>query len=338
MNPTLCITHTIPGKVELTPSELPAPRRSEVLIKTKHTAISPGTEIRLLSGKEAGLPQNAYVPGYQGFGVIEEAGPQATHSKGQMVFFSNTIDAFTGLTTLWGAHARHVLVDSANVIPLKVENPDPGFAMAKLAAVAYHGLAMAEVGEGDRVALIGLGLLGQLSMRIATLRGAEVVGFDRNPRRVKEALEGGFKAVKVEQDLKSSAEKEGVLGEGFDTLIDVTGRPGLSKEVMGLGRDFLPWEAPEGRPLKYLIQGSYGEDFSFDYPSAFLKEMRFFVPRDHTRKDLEAVIDLLSEGKLVFKDLAGDLMSPKEAAEAYASLQGGDPERLTVIFDWNRIE
>ena len=67
----------------------------------------------------------------------------------------------------------------ATRLPEGVSDADAAF--ATLGAIALHGFRLAEAGPGSRIAVIGLGLVGQLTGRLARAAGCEVVGIDVNP-------------------------------------------------------------------------------------------------------------------------------------------------------------
>jgi len=79
----------------------------------------------------------------------------------------------------------------------KIPNMEIGFeeaAFATLGAVALHGVRTAEAKLGDCVAVIGLGLLGQLTLQMLKAAGCRVIGFDLNPQRAALALQLGADA------------------------------------------------------------------------------------------------------------------------------------------------
>ena len=90
-------------------------------------------------------------------------------------------------------------------------------AFATVGAIALHGFRLAEPQLGDRVAVIGLGLLGLLSVGIARAAGCRVFGVDVDPARVARAREMGVEAV-----TRQGAEEAAAVfsqGQGFDILL-----------------------------------------------------------------------------------------------------------------------
>src|SRR6185436_13515201 len=74
-------------------------------------------------------------------------------------------------------------------VPVGVRMEDAAF--ATVGAIAMHGLRTGGVSLGDRVLVIGLGLLGQIATRLCVAAGAHVFGVDPRPDRTRMALESG---------------------------------------------------------------------------------------------------------------------------------------------------
>lgn len=330
------ICHCPPDTVELRSIELREPREGELLVENLASAVSPGTETRCLSGKQAGASGRPFVPGYQAVGRILAVGPGCEHTVGETVFHSGGGDYGADLESMWGAHSSHAIVSAGGVVPVPVEAALPS-SLGKLAAIAYHGLEAGDVKAGERVGLIGLGVLGQLSARLAKQRGAEVVAFERVESRVLAARADGIECHVVATSLEDAARAAGWPEREFDVLIDVTGFAPLLDEVVGLARELMPWHAPVGRPTRTIIQGSYAGNATFDYQKAFLKQMHFIVPRDNTLKDLQSVLPLIASGALDVGGVAGAPVSPRAAPEIYRELGGPNCDRLTGVFDWTQL-
>jgi bacteriochlorophyllide a dehydrogenase len=332
----LCVCHQPPGKVALRPFAFPAPGPGELLIENRYSAVSPGTELRGLRGQQAGMGAGPYVPGYQAVGRIVAVGPEVERAVGEWVFHYGGKVFGDGLRGMWGGHASHALIDAAGAFAIEPE-AGPPLSLGKLGGIAWHGLDVGQVRAGEHVGVIGLGILGQLSARLASRRGASVVAFDRLPSRVAAATAFGLEGRVVEQSLAAAARQSGWPERGFDVLIDATGAPALLDEVIALARDLTPWEAPARPPTRIVLQGSYADRASFDYQAAFLKELNLFLPRDNTRASVEAVLPLLASGELAVEELIGALVAPARAPEIYAELASPRSQRLTAVFDWTLV-
>ncbi len=121
--------------------------------------------------------------GYSAAGIAVEAGARSARiAPGDRV-------AIAG-----GGAANHAELD---VVPGLLCAPIPdgvslrGRRFATLGAIAMHGFRRAEVAVGSRVAVIGLGLVGQLAARIALAAGCRVLGVDLDPELLELAARRG---------------------------------------------------------------------------------------------------------------------------------------------------
>lgn len=333
MNSTTCIGFSPPGLSKLTAIELPNLRPGTLLIETLFSGVSPGTESRCLRGQQSGVDDHRCITGYQAVGRILGKGQNTEFNKGDIVFFSRA-ESVDGFINFNGTHSKRVVVQEAGVLPLPEGIKLPEAAMGKITAVAYHGVECAKLHSDETVAVIGLGLLGQLVARIARARGARVVALDRQVSRVAVAREAGIAAFVSTDPLRSSP---GVPGDGFDVIFDVTGRADLISQGVALARDLAPWEAPVYRGTRYVVQGSYADSFHFDYTQVFMKELQIIVPRDHFATDLDAALQLIAAGDLMMDNLIGAPVCPSRSQEIYDDLGSANASRLTAVFDWASV-
>ena len=328
MMKTKAIVVTAPNTVELKEVEIPSPGTSEVLIDVSKTCVSPGTEMRCMSGN-AEASTFPYVPGYCQVGVVMEGGPGTSIEPGTRVFSAGTTAC--SVQTQWGAHIAHSIRAEQDLIPIPDNVSDMAAAASKLAAISYHGVRLAGPVEGRKVAVLGLGPIGQFSARIHHVLGAEVVGGDVMANRMDLLNAFGVRAVNTREGMK---EAFSALGDGAEIVVDATGVPALMPQIIELGRE-KPWDDSEVQGLFYVVQGSYAGEIPMPYQDAFMKETTFLFPRDHQRQDIEAVIKLISEGRLKTEDVVSRMFTPGEASEAYEALKNSEVISGTVGFDWS---
>jgi 2-desacetyl-2-hydroxyethyl bacteriochlorophyllide A dehydrogenase len=309
--------------------DIPEPGPGEVLIENAYSCISPGTEMRCLAGKQPNAAAWPFVPGYSAAGRVIARGEGVVLEVGTPVFHRGT--ALTGVNRMWGGHSGHAVVAEAGVFPLPEGVDLLDASMTKLAAIAYHGLRHSNPLPHERVALVGLGPIGQLSARLHTLTGARVVAADLSAERVELARGAGVEAVQPTEGV--AAAFRAVFPEGADVVVDATGAPSVLREAISLARD-VPWgdENLSTRP-RLLVQGSYPADFAVPYQEAFVKEIAFLLPRDEQAVDARAIIDLLGRGLLKVRDLFSEVCPPDEAPTIYASLRVG--KLMTAAFRWH---
>lgn len=137
-----------------------------------------------------------------------------------------------GYSSLYGAvpggQAELVRVPHADFGPVKLPEgmPDERFLyLSDILPTAWQGLKYADLGEEDTVAVIGLGPVGQLAVRAASLLGAKrVIGVDLVPERLALAETWGAETVDA-RSVKDVAQAliEMTDGRGPDSVVDAVG-------------------------------------------------------------------------------------------------------------------
>lgn len=324
------IVFRAPGAVGLEEFELREPGPGEVLVQAHHTCVSPGTELRCLAGKQPDPAPWPFIPGYAMAGRVISAGKGVSLSPGAMVYLNGTADG-GWLARMWGGHASHAVAPADACIPVPDGLSTLEASFAHLAAIAYHGCVVSGASAGDSVAVIGLGILGQLCARMYALLGCRVVACDRNPSRVAAARRLGTQAEIVNDRLADALTQH--LPDGPDVLADVTGNTGVFAEAVTLGRD-VPWEDTQVKPTTYVVQGSYPDVLPVPYQDAFLKQLTIRFPRDCTPGERASVMELMARGDLDARSWIGDEESPDNAEDVYRELSNPESSLLTVVFAW----
>lgn len=335
---TPCILFDTPDRVSLARCGLRSPGEDAVLLESLFTSVSPGTELRCLSGRQQGIGMARIVPGYQGVARVLENSEGLGLQKGDIVFRSSGRGFEDGLIAGWGVHAKYSWCPPESLVKVPHRDRLADYSIVKLAAIARHGVRVGRIREGERVAVVGLGMLGHLAALFARLEGAEVVGFDRIASRVDLAVQAGVEAYVVEGKPIEAARESSRFEEGFDVILDVTGHVGLVGDILELAHDLEPWGAPEKDATRYIVQGSYPENFTVDYLAAFLKEVSFIFPRDNGVADVSYAIDSIASGKLDTSSLTGIICRPEECEVVYSELKDSSSSRMSAVFDWSGVE
>jgi 2-desacetyl-2-hydroxyethyl bacteriochlorophyllide A dehydrogenase len=198
---TTALFATAVDRVEVVEVLVPDPAPGQVIVEAIYTAISPGTEMRCLAGKQPGIAF-PFIPGYSMVGRIVARGAGVALAEGTLVFCQGTEKADRPLA--WGAHIAHALRAEDSVFPLPAGVDPLEAGLAKLGAIAYRGVRVGGTRPHDEVAVVGLGPIGQLAARLHRLAGGRVVAADLSPDRVALAKAAGIEAVVPKEGLAAA--------------------------------------------------------------------------------------------------------------------------------------
>ena len=285
--------------------------------------------MRCLAGAQTGA-KFPFIPGYSMVGQVVARGARSRIAEGTLVFCKGTEKA--GWPVLWGAHIAHAVrgEDSVFVLPNGIDPMEA--ALTKLAAIAYRGVRCAGTRKGNEVAVVGLGIIGQLAARLHQLAGARVVAADLNPARVALAIAGGIEALVPAEGL-SAAFKQ-IQPRGADIVVDSTGVPAVLQQSIELGKS-KAWDDSMTEPTRLVVQGSFPENAVLNYDQAFAREISVHFPRDNQACDIEVILGLFAEGRLKARDLVSERCAPADAQRIYSELRALDGRTmLTAVFQW----
>jgi threonine dehydrogenase-like Zn-dependent dehydrogenase len=184
----------------------------------------------------------------------------------------------------------------------------------------------------EKVAVAGLGVIGQLAARLHAIAGAEVAAADFIPKRVQVAQAAGINAFVPNNTL--AAEFQPYFPTGADILVDATGCGDVAAQLIPVGRNHPEDDTTPPIGSRFLVQGGTDGAYTFPHQPAFAKEMSFLLPRDRQPQDVRAVFDLLQRDKLNVSDLISDVRPPETAVTTYHDLQTKPNNYLTIVFQW----
>jgi 2-desacetyl-2-hydroxyethyl bacteriochlorophyllide A dehydrogenase len=310
--------------------ELPDPSEGEVLVETVYSGISPGTELRCLSGKQGGDAVFPFIPGYAMVVRVLRNGSAQGLAEGTLCFLMGS--AFTGpFHRAWGGHMSHAVCKTADLQPIPEGVPPVQAAVAKMASIPFHGLRLAAPRLGEQVAVIGLGPVGHMAARLYALSGAATAACDTSEKRVNLARKAGINAIVVEDSLPNTFRK--IFPDGADIVVDCTGVESLVRDSISLCRE-LPWGDHLIEGPRLVIQGSYPENFSVPYDPAFLRELKILLPRSEQDRDRVSIFGLIREGRIDLGSIISEIQSPEDAAGIYSRLRDRNSGLMTAVFDW----
>jgi len=319
-----------PGKVDFLESDFKI-NPKKVQIQTHFSLVSPGTELAILNGGESWAPL-PFVPGYASVGTVIDTPAGSQLKKGMPVF----------------SYGPHASVVNEDVICLPIpEGLDMAQAVfARIAAVSITAIRVSEIELGDRVCVIGAGLVGNLAAQMAQLSGAEVSAIDPADKRRETAKECGIS--RVYESLESAVRDES-MKQSFSTVIDATGVPSLivkEAELVSPQGELILLGSPRGDangnitdllnkvhlcPQVVTFKGAH----EWRFP-VYSNENNFY--KHSMERNILIIFDLIRKGQLNISPLITQTVTPDQAQCVYDGLKDNKDEYMGVVFDWRNIK
>jgi predicted dehydrogenase/threonine dehydrogenase-like Zn-dependent dehydrogenase len=249
-------------------------------------------------------------------------------------------------------HAEVVLVPKNLVIPVPERCELRDAASVALGAIALQGVRRTSPTLGETIAVIGLGLVGHITVQLLKLSGVRVIGFDPVEARVQRAvglgMDAGFHApeeftVRIKQltegygvdaTIITAANCESEVVQQAMRITRKKGRVVLVGDV-GLSLRRSPFYEKE---IDFLISCSYGpgrydsnyEESGMDYPLPYVRWTE--------NRNMLEYLRLLAEKRVCFSKLIDREFDISEATLAYDALQTAQPRPLAVLLAYAKAE
>ncbi|MFZ2586945.1 MAG: bi-domain-containing oxidoreductase [Alphaproteobacteria bacterium] len=284
------------GKVEFATVPTPACGSGEIVVATRASLISAGTERMVMEfagksmlGKAKERPDLAkkVLAKMNRDGVVDtlksvflrldEPLPLGYSAAGEVVAVGANLQhefkvgdrvamAGAGLAN----HAEFNAIPRNLAVKIPANVPFEHACYATLGAIALHGVRNADVKLGERVLVVGLGLVGQLVVQLCAAAGARVAAMDFNTQRCALAVEGGATLAGT-PDMLGKAWEGFTDGRGFDSIIlcAATESDGPLATAADWARD----------RANVVLVGKVGT--RFDYAQYMKKELNIRVSRSY---------------------------------------------------------
>jgi polar amino acid transport system substrate-binding protein len=354
---------------------VPALQRGRVLVRTVASLISAGTERAAVELVSKGLVQEArerpdlvkavvakvknegllntfaavrdkmvasQALGYSAAGIVSAVAEDVTEFQiGDRV-------ACAGVG--FASHAEVLSVPKNLCVHLPRQVSFDEGAYGTLGAIALQGVRLAEPTLGESVVVIGLGLVGQLTVQLLKANGCRVFGLDLNPARVSLALELGADQAAISDETTAKLIDSWTRGRGADAVLITaatdTNQPvelaakisRLKGRVIVVGMTGLdiPRQPFFSRELKLIISMSYGpgrydpdyEEKGHDYPLAYVRWTE--------NRNIESFLELIADKRVDVDRLTTHRFRIAEAERAYQLLSGDSTEPyLGVLLNYD---
>ncbi len=351
------------GKTIIENIPIPTPREGQALVKVSASLVSAGTERMVVEfaeksylGKARSRPdlvkqtldkakREGIMPTVSAvFNRLDQPMALGYSTAGTIVALGKNMQGFKvgqRVACAGGGYATHA---EYNVVPRNLLTPLPknvdfeSAAFTTLGAISLHGFRLAEPQLGENVAVIGLGLLGLLTIQLAAAAGCHVLGIDIDPKRIKLAS-----SLNVESVLRPQAESAAAAftaNRGFDSIIICADTPSNDPvELAGIiardrakvvatgavGLNF-PRKVYYEKEISFINSRSYGpgrydsnyEENGVDYPIGYVRWTE--------GRNFQAVVDLMGSGKLKVTPLISHRFDIEDGVQAYEVITGKKKE------------
>ena len=223
-------------------------------------------------------------------------------------------------------------------------------AYGTLGAIALQGVRLAEPTLGESVVVIGLGLVGQLTVQLLKANGCRVFGLDLDQTRVALALELGADKASVSSEMSAKEIDVWTRGHGADAVlitaatdsnepVELAARVSRLKGrviVVGMTGMNIPRAPFFSRELKLVISMSYGpgrydpeyEERGHDYPLPYVRWTE--------KRNIESFLELIGDGRINVERLTTHRFPIAEADRAYQLISGELREpNLGVVLNYD---
>ncbi len=344
------------GYMQLLEVPFPALGNGDVMVRTHYSVISAGTEGKTVKdarlsyiGKAKSRKEEVkkVITSAKTFGVmktykmvmnkLESPSPLGYSCSGQVIAVGEDIKNIKvgDFVACGGATANHaeVVVVPKNLC-VKISDPKhvKSAAFATIGAIAMQGVRQAEVSLGESSVVIGLGIVGQLTVQLLTAAGVNVIALDIDQNQVDLAKKNGLKhAYNSNNDGIENVIEQITHGYGADSVIITAGTSSLEPiNFAGIiarkkAKIVIVGAVPTGfnrknyfaKELDLRMSSSYGpgrydtdyEQKGMDYPIGYVRWTE--------NRNMQAFVELVVAGKLDVENLMSHQFKFEQAKEAY---------------------
>ena len=354
------------GETELVEVPCPQTKSGNLLIATKKTLVSVGTERMLIDFGKSGwiakarsqpdkvkmvldkVKTDGLIPtiesvrsklgqplplGYCNVGIVQDSGDTAYKVGTRVV--SN------------GHHAEVVRVPENLCAAIPDNVDDEAAAFTVLAAIAMQGVRIANPTIGESVVVTGLGLIGLITVQILRANGCRVLGVDFDSSKCELARQFGAETVNLSQG-ENVLSQSNILsrGRGVDAVIITastkSNEPVSQAATMCRKRGRIVLVGVVGlelsradfyqKEISFQVSCSYGPGrYESDYEERGHDYPVGFV-RWTEQRNFEAILDLMSSGAINMEPLISSRFEIDDAINAYKCLD--DPTSLGILLNY----
>ena len=325
-----------PWKMPVEELDEPAPTAGKVVVDVQAVGIC-GSDVHGFTGN-SGRRTPGIVMGHEFAGTISELGPEVEGyavGDGVVVMPLYSVAAgvdpyplnlsphrrLTGMNE-HGAYAQRVAVRAAQLFPKPAGLSWQRAALCEPMAVTLHAARITPINPMQKVAVIGAGPIGLLTMLAARLKGAgTVIVVDRSVHRLELAEELGADAVINVDGTDADAAIREMTGGGVDVAFEAVGISSTARLSVEVTRN--------GGNITWI--GNNAPMIEVDMQSIVTREMSVRGSYGFDETDFAAAIEALSSGRLNVDPLVEEIAPLEDGPEIFRSLAAGENDLVKII-------
>ena len=358
------------GKIDIVDVPVPQLKDESLLVSSNFSLVSKGTEKMLIDfGKSNYLKKAQQQPDkvkqvltkiktdgiYKTYDAVksklDQPIPLGYCNVGRVIESSTQLFSVGDRVVSNGYHAENVCV-SKNLCAKIPENvDDQSAAFTVLGSIGLQGIRLLKPEIGETIAVIGLGLIGLISVQILKANGCRVIGIDKDLSKCELAEKYGAHSICLQKDIdpvknvleiSNGIGADGVLITASTKSNDVISQAANMSRVRGrivlvgvVGLDISRDDFYK-KELTFQVSSSYGpgrydsnyEDKGIDYPEGFV--------RWTAKRNFEAILNLMNEGHINTELLISKVHDFDNAEHVYENLD--DDQTLGILLKYNGSE
>jgi 2-desacetyl-2-hydroxyethyl bacteriochlorophyllide A dehydrogenase len=328
-----------PNELALGEVARPAIGPGQVLVRVMYSGIC-GTDYKIYSGA---IPvRYPRIMGHEMIGEVVEAGAGAIVRPGDRAIIDPELycgacfHCRIGQTHLCpkglllgrdanGGFAEYVVAPATHVFPLPQSIDNQTAPLIQVLTTCLHAQRQINIFPGEAVAVLGLGVTGQLHVQLAKARGASpVIGITRSAEKRELALRLGADLAFAGGEEAIRRVREATEGRGADVVIECTGMLPVLADGIHMARS-------GGRLLLFgIITAKQGELPFYDL---YFKELALINARVAKSEDYPNSIALVQRGMVRLEPLVSHVMPLGELKAAIGMLGSDNGQRMKIILD-----
>ena len=322
-------------RIEEHPLDTDALLPNQAYVETEVTALSTGTDLGNYLGDSTFVPDAPPYPrgvGYSNVGVIRRAGADFSGKEGDRVF------SMKPHQSAYIAGPKDLLVRVPDTV-----SPEQA-SLSYLTQLGLAALRQARYEPGEKVVVLGLGVIGLCTAALARAMGAGVVAIGRGNLRLTAALRVGAHSALLSSDPDLVTQLETQFdGNGADIVV-------LTANTWDAWRLSMRCVRHGGRVcvLGFPGRGQHAPDFNpLDPTWLYAKSLTILGSgwspqlecsatdiRFNLRRNLEYILQQMESGDIAVESLISHRLPGARMQEAYELAKEHSPELIAAIFDW----